>query len=869
MIQKSKIIEGVYFVAIPEVNLYIQCGSPAESVKHLIKNGFIKKITKNGVEFETGPNAILLSDIMIQNGDFANISEFSVLQMLYKQGLIIPNHPNNTGLKPLLIGDEAQVEAQMQYIYRGNYGLISKEEIMECGIDELEAQELFNMKLRFAFGKLQSPSNLLDSCFVTSSKTEIRDGVFIKRTAVNIFEISYKNNFVTIDLNLTDKQHYNSPYSLPQYKAVKEYFSIIQSGQGDGWDCVRPSMNSIICFQGKYYLVDAVPNISCILDALSISINDIEGIFLTHCHDDHIGGITTLIRNDKKIKIFGTKIVTTSLIKKLSSLLGLNESEFTNLLEIKELNLESWNSIGELEIKPIISPHPVETTIFVFRTFFQDRYYSYGHFADIIDSTVLKSMIVENSEQPGITQEFYDKTIQEYKQTVDIKKIDIGEGMIHGHYKDFMDDKSGKIILAHNDKELSKEQLKVGTSSLFGLQDVIISTKQNYDYKTVSRYLKSNFPTISLENLELFLNLQIKEFKPKELIYKNNLKIKNLYLILAGLVEKSSHKFDNTVVLEPGVIIGEKDALNGQLVDATFMTKNYVKALEIPVKQFQHFSQKNNLFNYFNNKFDFGNNFLRNKLFCENISYPTINKLISNMNILKCDQSNFEFDDSLVYLIIKGSVNILVNDTILDIAGENDYFGGFQTILNTPSSFNYNPIKECTFYTIDATLVRDIPIAFWKMLEYYTLLQKKLINFSIYNDDHSTFIWNHSYHINIFEMDEQHKKQLEYLDTIQSYTLSDNSDEKIYNTLDKLYGFTKQHFEDEERLMEKYHFEELENHRNIHNELLNKLLVFKQEMEKNSFDKSFIAVILKEWLLQHILEEDIKYSRFLNAKGIY
>jgi len=869
MIKKTKIIEGVYFIEIPEANLYIQCGSPAESVKHLIKGGFISKTSKDGVEFETGPNAILLSDVMIQNGEFSNMSEFPVLQMLYKQGLIIPNHPNNTGLKPLLIGHENQVLSQMQYIYRGNYGLISQEEIESCGIDSMLAKELYNMKLKFAFGKLQAPSNLLESRFVDSTKCEIRDGVFIKRVAINIFEISYKDDSIIVDLNLTDKKNYISPYLLPQFKLKREYFSIIHSGQGDGWDMVRPSMNSIICFQGKYYLVDVVPNINYILDSLSISINEIEGVFITHCHDDHIAGITTLIRSDKKIKIYGAKIVTKSLIKKLSALLVLEESDFQNLLDIKNLDIETWNNVDNLEVKPIISPHPVETTIYLFRTFFEERYYSYGHFADIIDTKVLKEMIVENTNQVGITQSFYNKIIKEYTQAVDIKKVDIGGGMIHGNYKDFIDDHSGKIILGHTNQVLTKEQLKVGVNSLFGLQDVLIGTKLNYEYKILSRYLKSNFPLFCHNDLEGFLNCEIIDFNPKELLYKRNEKITNLYLIIDGFVEKNSPRCNDIVVLESGVIIGEKSALNERVIDAVFIAKNYVKALKIPIDYFIYFVDKHNLYSHFKSKFELGKIFLTNNIFSENISYPTINKLIKYMTIIEVEEKSYKFDEDLVYLVVKGSMNILVNDFVLDKVSMGGHFGGLHVLLNIPSIFKYIPAEKSVLYSVPSFLIHEIPVAFWKIFEYYGVLQKKLINFSVYNNDPSTFLWNRVYCVNIDEMDKQHKKQLEYFNEITNCITNSFENDIIIETLDNLYEFSKKHFYEEENLMKKYNFYDYENHKNIHQGLLQKMLVFKQEFIKGTLDKSFLAVTLKEWLLQHILEEDIKYGRFLNSKGVY
>jgi hemerythrin len=68
---------------------------------------------------------------MIQNGHLCNLAEFPILQMLYRQGMLMPNHPNNTGRKPKLIGTPEQLAAQLRYIHRGNYGLISAEEMMQ------------------------------------------------------------------------------------------------------------------------------------------------------------------------------------------------------------------------------------------------------------------------------------------------------------------------------------------------------------------------------------------------------------------------------------------------------------------------------------------------------------------------------------------------------------------------------------------------------------------------------------------------------------------------------------------------------------------------------------------------------------------
>jgi hemerythrin len=210
-IRKINITNGVCWIEIPEANLYMLCGCPADSVKHLMKRGLIVSTEQDSATFETGPNSILLSDVLLQNGHFANLAEFPVLQMLYRQGMIIPNHPNNTGIKPLLIGAPDQVQAQMRYIYRGNYGLTSKEEIMEAGLSEPEAKEMMRLKLKFAFGSIRPSNSLLDTISLENSPVEIRSGVSIRRIQLNIFEISYGDETISVDLNLSADESYTPP----------------------------------------------------------------------------------------------------------------------------------------------------------------------------------------------------------------------------------------------------------------------------------------------------------------------------------------------------------------------------------------------------------------------------------------------------------------------------------------------------------------------------------------------------------------------------------------------------------------------------------------------------------------------------------
>ncbi|MBF0275718.1 MAG: response regulator, partial [Nitrospinae bacterium] len=311
-LKTTKVIEGVFWIQVPEAGVNILCGCPADIVKHLMLRGYIHEEIKDGITFESGPNVILLSDVLIQNGCFSNLAEFPVLQMLYRQGMMLPNHPNNSGAKPIIVGSKEQVEAQLDYIYRGNYGLVSEKELKEVGATEAESSMMMFLKNKFAFGKIKKSEEFIDSVIVEEKKVEIKNGVYVKRIGFNKYEFEFKDKTTTVDLNLKADVTYDSPYTLGFHDIQREYFAVIHSGEGDGWDLQRQSMSSILIYQGDIYLIDAPPSISHTLKSFGIDVSEIKGIFHTHAHDDHFAGLPALMKSDHRIKYFSTPLVRAS-----------------------------------------------------------------------------------------------------------------------------------------------------------------------------------------------------------------------------------------------------------------------------------------------------------------------------------------------------------------------------------------------------------------------------------------------------------------------------------------------------------------------------------------------------------------------------
>lgn len=474
LIKKRKILDGVYWVEIPKVNLFILCGCPADSIKHLIKMGLVENIERAGVPFQTGPNAILLSDLLFQGDQLSNLSEFPILHMFYNQGMILPKHPNNTGNRPYLIGSEEQVDAQMEYIFRGNYGLISEKEYKQANVSEDFIRENMRVKLKFAFGRFTPSKEMINGIKVTDQITEIKDGVTIQRKKLNVFEISFQGKSVIVDLNLRKYKHYQPTYQLPNLTLNKPYFGIVHIGEGNGWDPNRPCVGSIIIFNGKLFLIDTGPNIVKTLQALKIKIKDIEGIFFTHVHDDHFAGLYSIISKNTKIKIFATAVIQNTLEKKLAALLMKKQSEVKSLFQYHELKLDEWNDYQAMLIKPLLSPHAIDTTIYVFKVRGNDRDYTYGHFSDIAAISWLENMLINQPDEDGISEEYFNYVKSCFAMKLDVKKVDVGGPAIHGDEEDFVDDPSSKLVLAHTTNPLNKRQLEIGKQAEFGELDVLI-----------------------------------------------------------------------------------------------------------------------------------------------------------------------------------------------------------------------------------------------------------------------------------------------------------------------------------------------------------------------------------------------------------
>jgi hemerythrin len=719
---KEKVANGVWWVGIPEAGLSVLCGCPADSVKLLFKRGLISQVERDGKRYETGPNAILLSDVSLQGGEFANLAEFPVLQMLYRQGLIIPGHPRNDGTRPLLIGLEERLKAQSAYIMRGSYGLASIQELLDSGASPALAADVMRMKLRFAFGRMRETEELLDLRAAGALPVELRNGATIRRKSFNVYEFAHGSSTVVVDLNLQEGESYEAPFSLPPSRIGRGYFSVVHIGEGDGWDQEKPCMGSLVIFQGRIYLVDAGPHILDSLTALGIGANEIDGIFQTHAHDDHFAGLTSLVRADHRLRYYAAPMVRASVAKKLSALMGFGEASFERYFDAVDLALDAWNDVEGLEVRPILSAHPLETTVLVFRACGAEGPKLYAHLADIPTFEVLRSMVTEDPGAAGVSRAYQERLERELLARADIKKIDAGGGAIHGSALDFREDASPRILVSHVAGRLSDQQKQVGSSASFGQEDILIAGNEDYALEAAFRRLSSYFSTPA-HNIRMLLNCPKVTFSAGSLILREGTLHAEIYLVVQGIVEVLGRANGIHGRVGAGSLIGEYSALHAQGATRTSRALSDVVALRIPTALYEEFLGRSGLAGEARRVAEIRQFLQDTWLFGDMISFPLLRGIAQGGKSAQLSDGESAALGEGVHLVREGRVELIAGDPSRDDSpGERvaelvkgSIFIGEKASAGSP--FRALALGEATILSIPDEILRDIPIVQWKLLE--------------------------------------------------------------------------------------------------------------------------------------------------------
>ncbi len=124
--------------------------------------------------------------------------------------------------------------------------------------------------------------------------------------------------------------------------------------------------------------------------------------------------------------------------------------------------------------------------------------------------------------------------------------------------------------------------------------------------------------------------------------------------------------------------------------------------------------------------------------------------------------------------------------------------------------------------------------------------------------------WKKEYELGVEEIDNQHKKLVGIVNEFLE-AQANHSEEKVIGPIIKeLVDYTKVHFESEELHMKKHRYPLLIQHKQEHKALIARIVKILKDLGSGNQDVADdLFQLLKNWLLNHILDKDRQYGNFL------
>jgi hemerythrin len=127
--------------------------------------------------------------------------------------------------------------------------------------------------------------------------------------------------------------------------------------------------------------------------------------------------------------------------------------------------------------------------------------------------------------------------------------------------------------------------------------------------------------------------------------------------------------------------------------------------------------------------------------------------------------------------------------------------------------------------------------------------------------------WRDEYSVGVEQFDRQHRHLFEIINKLTAHSHSSSDLKLVSRTLKEMFDYAKEHFADEEKLMQQYAYPEIESQKKQHAYFLKttyELAAYPADKKEESIDE--IAEFLNVWWIIHILKWDMKYKDFFKAK---
>lgn len=128
--------------------------------------------------------------------------------------------------------------------------------------------------------------------------------------------------------------------------------------------------------------------------------------------------------------------------------------------------------------------------------------------------------------------------------------------------------------------------------------------------------------------------------------------------------------------------------------------------------------------------------------------------------------------------------------------------------------------------------------------------------------------WRPGYSVNEVELDNHHQKMFDILNRAYENVMNSLEVDYALPIIDELSTVTKFHISTEEQYMREKGYQEIDAHIATHREFTHKIETLRSNYNGNNLEATKeLIIMLGNWLLHHVINEDWKYSELSSGNS--
>ncbi|MGD0097197.1 MAG: bacteriohemerythrin [Terracidiphilus sp.] len=130
-------------------------------------------------------------------------------------------------------------------------------------------------------------------------------------------------------------------------------------------------------------------------------------------------------------------------------------------------------------------------------------------------------------------------------------------------------------------------------------------------------------------------------------------------------------------------------------------------------------------------------------------------------------------------------------------------------------------------------------------------------------------VWSDKLSVGIKNIDEQHTVLFDTINELHAAMIKGQARTIVGELLARLLTYTRNHFSDEERMLESSGYPDLPQHRVLHRNLTKQVEDYIARFQSGDLTLSTdLAGFLSDWLKKHIQGTDQLYGPYMNQRGV-